>query len=418
MNDQPATGGFSGRIAAGIRRFFAFARFLVERLQEDKALLNASALAYTTLLALVPLTTVSVALFAAFPIGDRAIEQLQDFVFQNFVPAAGEVVQDHLDQFSGKAAKLGGPSFLFLIITSLLLMASIDRAFNDIWRVQQERRPLTKFLVYWAVITVGPLLMGLSVAVTSYLLSLPLLTGAAESIGAASWLLRLTPLLASTLAFTLLYSLVPLRRVPLGHAFAGGLTAALLFELAKRGFGAYLAYFPTYEAIYGALAAVPIFLVWIYLSWLVTLFGAELTFCLGVFRVQGGDRRPPVRRLADACAVLEALWRAQREGLGATTDELSVALRLPVEELESLLEDFGTWHWAAPVENGSWLLSRDMGALKLRDLYNGFELSLPRGRELEDLEQAGFGRLARIIGAADSELGKLMDVPLAELFEE
>lgn len=405
-------------ISAQIRRFVAFVRFLMERLQEDKALLNASALAYTTLLALVPLTTVSVAVFAAFPIGDRAIEQLQDFVFQNFVPAAGEVVRDHLDQFSGKAARLGGPSFLFLIITSLLLMASIDRSFNDIWRVQRERRPLTKFLVYWAVITVGPLLMGLSVAATSYLLSLPMLTGAAHSIGAESWLLRLTPLLASMLAFTLLYSLVPLRRVPVNHALAGGITAAILFELAKRSFGAYLAYFPTYEAIYGALAAVPIFLVWLYLSWLVTLFGAELTFCLGVFRMHGGVHRHPVRRLAEACAALEALWRAQREGLSVTTEALSIATKIPPEEMEGLLEDLGVRRWVMPVESGAWILSRDMSTLTLRDLYNDAEFSLPRMKDLDYLEERGFGRLSRNFSAADSELDKLMDVPLAELFEE
>jgi len=418
MNDRTAIAGMAGLLQARGRRFVDFLGYMQERMIEDKVLLNALALAYTTLLALVPLTTVSVAVFAAFPIGDRTIVQVQDFVFQNFVPAAGEAVQAHLDQFSGKAAKLGGSSFLFLIVTSLLLMASIDRAFNDIWRVKRQRRPLTKFLVYWAVITVGPLLMGLSLALTSYLLSLPFLTDAAESIGGTSRLLRIAPLLASTLAFTLLYLLVPLRRVSLRHALAGGVTAALLFELAKRGFGVYLAYFPTYEAIYGALAAIPIFLIWLYLSWLVTLFGAELTYSLESFRTLGGRPRSSIWRLADVYAVLAMLWQAQREGAASTAETLSASTRFPVEDMMVLLEGLSQANWVAVTENGGWVLSRDLGVLTLGDLYNGFELSLPREEDLDELRSMGQDALAGRMAITGPELRRIMAVPLAELFQE
>lgn len=398
------------------RRGAAFLRLLLQRLAEDKAMINAAALTFTTLLALVPLMTVSVAVLAAFPLGDRLGEQIQDFVFHNFVPAAGEVVQGYLEEFSGKAAKLTGPSFLFLVVTSLLMMASIDRAFNDIWRVQQPRRPVTKFLVYWAVITVGPLLMGLSVAVTSYLLSLPLLSDAADTLGGTSRLLRAAPLLASMLAFTLLFALVPLRRVPLAHAVAGGLTAAILFETAKQGFGAYLTYFPTYEAIYGTLATVPIFLVWIYLSWLVTLFGAELTYCLGICRAQGWTGSDSSSGLVDALTLVRALWQAQAAGRTESLEQLAARAGITAEAAESILERLAGQRWVASVEDGGWILARDVHVLRMNDLYNAGDFSLPRGRDLSALESLRFPGLVARLAAADEELAKAMDVPLTELF--
>lgn len=381
-------------------------------------MINAAALTYTTLLALVPLMTVSVAVLAAFPLGDRLGEQIKDFVFQSFVPTAGEVVQGYLEEFSGKAAKLTGPSFLFLVFTSLLMMASIDRAFNDIWRVQRSRHPVTKFLVYWAVITVGPLLMGLSVAVTSYLLSLPLLTGAADTLGGTSRLLQAAPLVASTLAFTLLFALVPLRRVPLRHALAGGVTAAVLFEVAKQGFGAYLTYFPTYEAIYGALAAIPIFLVWVYLSWLVTLFGAELTYCLGIRRTRDMARPDRGPRLLDAFVLVRALWQAQVAGRTDPLEHLAGRAGITAKTAETLLNCLAAQRWVATTEDGLWVLTRDLNMLRLRDLYNVGDLALPRDRDLAALDPLRLPRLAARLVAADEELAKAMDVPLTELFAD
>jgi membrane protein len=391
---------------------------LLRRLDEDKAMINAAALTYTTLLAMVPLMTVFVSVLAAFPVGDRLVEQIQDFAFQNFVPAAGDVVQGYLQEFSGKAAKLTGPSFLFLVLTSLLMMASIDRAFNDIWRVPRARPLLTKFLVYWAVLTVGPLFMGLSVAVTSYLLSLPLLTDAADNFGGTSRLLHLAPLLASMLAFTLLYALVPLRRVPLRHALAGGVAAAVLFELAKRGFGAYLTYFPTYEAIYGTLATVPIFLVWIYLSWLVTLFGAELAFCLGNPGSAGGGEAVAGERLVDAFALVQALWEAQVDGGSRSIEELGEQARLDPAAAEGLLRRLASHRWVTVTEQDDWVLTRDVSLLRLRDLYNIGGLSLPREPALPAISAAGMPRLAARFQVVDEELAKAMDVPVTELFEK
>lgn len=395
----------------------AFLRLLFVRLDEDEALIHASALTYTTLLALVPLMTVSLVVLAAFPVGEAVVERLENFVFENFVPAAGDAVRGYLSEFSAKASNLTGTSFLFLVVTSLLLMASIDRAFNDIWQVQRQRKAMTKFMVYWAVLTVGPLLMGLSLAATSYLLSIPILSGP-DAVVDTSRLLQVMPLLASALAFTLVYLLVPMRRVPVRHALVGGITAALLFEMAKRGFGMYLAYFPTYQAIYGALATFPIFLVWIFLSWLVTLFGAELTYCLGIRQHSRGPGHPAGERLADAVAFLEALWRAQLDGRSLSVEELSESGGISAATVDELVEGFASAHWIAAAEDGTWLLSRDPHMLTLADLYNLGGFSMPGPGQLADLSRVGRKSLSELLSRGRDELTETLDVPLTSVFRE
>ncbi len=207
---------------------------------------NAAALTYTTLLSLVPLMTVMLAVLSAFPVADRVNEIIQDFVFKNFVPTSGELLQQYLLEFSAKASSLTGTGAVFLVIVALMMMATIDRALNVIWEVQAKRSFASKFLIYWAVLSFGPVLIGASVLVTSYLVSLPILSEAASS-GMGRSLLGLTPVSASALAFTMMYAVVPNRRVRMGHALIGGIFAAVLFEMAKRGFAFYITQFPTYR---------------------------------------------------------------------------------------------------------------------------------------------------------------------------
>lgn len=415
MSDKdPAQQRFLG-LTRGWRDAPDFMLLLGRRIIEDKALLNAAALTFTTLLALVPLTAVSVAIFAAFPIGDRVLEQLQAFIFENFVPAAGLTVQQYLEEFSAKAAKLTGPGFLFLLITSLMLVASIDRAFNDIWRVQRKRRTLSKFLVYWAIITLGPLLMGLSVALTSYLFSLPLLGAGSGEQTLASRLIQWTPWLASSTAFTLLYALVPQHRVPLVHALVGGVTAALLFELAKKGFVTYLSFFKAYEVIYGALSVIPIFLVWVYLAWLVTLLGAEITYCLGASRLGEGRRQGPLFRLVDVISVFSVLWERRQEGEGWRLEALAARVAMPGHDLERLLQALAERNWVFLSDAHEWRLGRDLDSVRLADLYNDLPLSLPKKAEIDQFALSGFDGFVQWFSTADRELEKVMDVPLRDV---
>ena len=395
-----------------------FVRFLFKRFVEDQGLPNAASLTYTTLLSLVPLMTVSLAIFAAFPVSDRVAEQIQNFVFRNFVPASGELLQQYLQQFSQKASRLTGAGFIFLIIVALIMMANIDRAFNTIWRVQRKRGSLSMFIIYWSILSLGPLLIGISMAVTSYLVSIPLFSNTVETLGLKARLIGLMPILASAVAFTLLYAIVPNRKVPFRHALIGGFLAATLFELAKRGFVLYLTSFPTYQAIYGALAVIPIFLVWIYLSWVVILLGAEFSYCLGIFNDVLIDRgRERGQGFLLAFRILRELWLAQKSGSALSFSQLSdLMARVSDQRLEELLEQMREAKVVYRTEEGNWGLARRLSDLTLLDLFYLQPFALPESRWLQDADEPAEQALGSILKEVEQGLARAMDNSLHSIY--
>ena len=256
------------------------ARQVARRFIEDRCSRVAGALSFTTLLALVPLTAVMFALFSRFEAFESWMTMVQEFIYGNFVPASGEVVSKYLRKFAANAGKLTAWGLLFLVITSLMVMATIERVFNDIWHVPQTRKRLRRYLSYGALLILGPVLIGISLSFISYLVSLPLFSRRSPLSGLRALLLEAAPVVFECLAFWLLYTVVPNYRVRLGHALTGSLIATLLFEIAKHGFGFFVLRFTSYATIYGAVAALPVFLVWIYLSWTIILLGAVVTATL------------------------------------------------------------------------------------------------------------------------------------------
>ncbi|SFQ05816.1 membrane protein [Geopseudomonas sagittaria] len=243
-----------------------FVVHLVGRFFADRGPQSAAALTYTTLFAVVPLMTVTFVMLAAVPAFRDLGEPIQAFIFRNFVPSAGEQVQAYLRGFSTQARELTWLGVAVLVATALLTLHTIEDAFNHIWRVRRARRGLSSFLLYWAILSLGPLLLGLGFAAGTYVTSLQLISGPRALPGAGT-LIGLMPLLTGIAAFTLLYAAVPNTRVPLRHALLGGCFSALAFEVAKALFALYVSQFPGYQLIYGAFAAVPLFLLWIYLAW-------------------------------------------------------------------------------------------------------------------------------------------------------
>lgn len=405
------------RLPRSFTHVFPFLRLLVSRFLANNSLQYAAAMTYTTLLSLVPLIAVSIAVFSVFPVADKVSMAIQDFVFENFVPASGDVLQSYLDEFSSKAAGMTGTSFVFLIIVAVMLMGSIDQAFNRIWRVRRKRGLLKKFMVYWAALSLGPILMALSIAVTSYIISLPLLSdsGVFEP---ASKLLVFAPVAVSSFAFMLLYLLIPNRAVPFRHALAGGVVAGVLFELAKRGFGLYVTHFPTYEAIYGALATVPIFLVWLYLSWLVTLLGAEFTYCLSVYRYQKSrDEIYRGDRLLQVLQLIGRLWLAQQRGESLSLASLARDLNVHSEEsIEQLLIRMQKSRLVITTYRYEWALARDLSNLSLAGLYQALPMLMPQTDEIDLYNGPGEQAVKQLMHELLEQNQQMMDRSLEELF--
>ncbi len=346
------------------------------RFVEDRGVQTAGSLTFTTLLSMVPLITVALSLTTAFPVFDQAIGALQTYVVEHYLPDAAGVraITEQVSAFTEKAGRLTAIGLAFLLVTSLMLMLTIDEAMNRIFRVQRRRPLAQRVLMYWSVLTLGPLLIGGSLSMTSYMVGASL--GLMGDMGAVTTaVLRVVPFLFTVAALTMLYLVVPYRRIDLPHALVGAILAGILFELAKRGFAFYIAKFPTYTMIYGAFATVPIFLLWLYLSWLVVLVGATLTAMLPGYRAADVERhRSPGHDLLDALAVLAVLARGQSAGEVRSTNRIATRVRLMPYRCERVLERCSDLGWVAKTDRDGWLLTRDADDIRVADVYRAFVL--------------------------------------------
>lgn len=263
-----------------LRIRWSYFLFLKQRIIHDRLTVSAGYMAYITLLSLVPLVTVLLSVLSQFPIFSGAGETVQEFVIQNFVPAASDAVEGSLKEFISNTGKMTAVGSGFLFVASVMLISAIDRSLNYIWRVKKKRRPMYSFSLYWMILTLGPLLVWASLAATSYVTSLNIMDDEIVS-SFYRTLLGWLPIILSFSAFLGLYLLVPNKKIRVRHALVGAMSAGCLFEVSKVGFAQYITQFPSYEVIYGALAAVPILFVWIYLCWIIVLIGAEITASLG-----------------------------------------------------------------------------------------------------------------------------------------
>ncbi len=282
-------------ITAFLHTLGPFVLTVGRRFVKDRCSRVAGALAFTTVLAIVPLTMVSLSVLSVFPVFESWMTTVQGFVYGNFVPAASDVVSRYIQQFAANVGRLTVWGLLFLFVTAAMLIATIDNAFNDIWHVRRQRKLGRRITAYWAVTTLGPVLMGLSLTITSYVTSLPFIARESAFVGVRPVLFAIMPTVFEWATFMLLYTVVPNCPVRLRHAAVGAVIATVLFEIAKRAFGAFILSFPTYRAIYGAVAALPVFLIWIYLSWVITLLGAQVTATLPRWRVAPRVVKPEAR---------------------------------------------------------------------------------------------------------------------------
>ncbi len=326
---------------------------LRERFREDRLGLTASSLTFTTTIALVPLFTVALAIFTAFPMFGKLQVVLQRWLVDNLVPdAIARQVLGYLTQFARQASQLGGVGLVILLVTALALMLTIDRTLNGIWRVRRKRPLTQRILVYWAAISLGPLVLGASITMTSYAVGLSrgLAGGALSGLGL---LLDAVQFLIVAQGAAAMYHFVPYTRVKWAHAWAGGVFVSLAMELAKKLLVVYLANVPTYSVVYGTFATVPILLVWIYLVWVIVLLGAVIAAYLPIL-LSGVARRGLGAgwRFQLALETLRLLHQAREmTSRGQTAAQLAKALRVSALGIDSALEALVEIDWVARLDD-------------------------------------------------------------------
>jgi membrane protein len=337
---------------AAIRRL---AGFVGQRFGEDRVAQVAGSLTFTSVLSLVPLATVAFALFTAFPIFGSFQSSLQDFLSVHLMPPQiNDQIFKYLNQFAAKAKGLTTVGMIILFVTAVMTMLTVESAFNVIWRVKKARPIAQRVLVYWAIITLGPMLFGVSLSISSYLFARSVAFAGSHNLlpPMAEWLLSGISLPITAFGFTMIYVYMPNCKVEWRDALVGGVIAAVAFELVKRGFGFYIRRIPTYTAVYGAFAAAPVFLLWVYLCWIIALVGAMVTSALPAIRIGQYHRRAfPGSDLLDALEILARLVESREAGEpGYTALDLAKLARCDMDTSTRLIARLDALGWVGRLE--------------------------------------------------------------------
>ncbi|WP_419905630.1 YihY family inner membrane protein [Kiloniella sp.] len=362
-----------------------FVGYVFKRFGRDRGTRVAASLSYSSLLAIVPMMTIALALMSAFPGFQDSKGEIQASLLNNLLPSAELEIAEQLNSFVANANNMTAIGIVALAVTAIMLLYTISNSFNTIWRVQERRPIFNLILVYWALLTLGPLMLGASLTLSSYGFAVAQMADQSGYVSSA--LTAFIPIGLGCTAFTVLFLVVPNRPVLFFHALIGGMTTTTLFEILKSGFGLYLHYFPSYQAIYGALATIPIFLIWMYLSWMVVLLGAELTAALPERRaiLRKDIKREGIGdRLSLILALLQKLEKAGKNG--ATLKETIMMKGLPadLQATGEALNGLKDMHITERTGRGRWVLCRDLATVSLGDLLRELDLNYAPKRNWPD----------------------------------
>ena len=391
-------------------------RYLLRRYQEDRCSEIAAALVYMSLFALVPLLTVVYAIGSAVPTATNVQDQLQAFLVDNLLPEASQEVANYLSSFSQQAKKLTGVGIAILAATAVLMLRNVERAFNNIWRNRKNRGAVSSFLLYWAVLSLAPMLMGLGIGVQAYLFAAAHAVEDIDLLGVSTALLSALPFGLSVMGITALYMAVPNCAVPFRHAFIGGLFVAVAFAAAKAVFTAVIAN-SSYALVYGAFAAVPIFLLWLYITWTIVLLGAILVHSQSAYQTAAQAGRPILLKALD---VLFLLWRAQKNGkplgeLAILGNRDVIVDGLDSDSWRNIRDALIGANLITQNMQGQYLLSQDLHnvtVIAIKSLIN-HELPVPSpGQDAHPWQL----RAVELLSEQRTAQGELLDVSLDELF--
>ncbi|AMX02160.1 YihY family inner membrane protein [Microbulbifer thermotolerans] len=396
-----------------VRRWRRFFTSLWALFNEKNCRQSAAALTYMTLFAIVPLVTVSYSMLSLFPDFAGLESKLQEQIFSHFVPESGREVQEYISSFSSQAQRLTGVGIAILLVTAGLMLRNIEETFNAIWDIPRGRSGISSFLLYWAILSLGPILLGAGMAATTYLFSQKLFLPEGDTLGLLPIVLRVLPWIFTAIAFTLLFIAVPNCRVPLRHGLVGGVITAFAFEVAKYLFGLLVAR-SSVQVIYGAFAFVPLFLIWIYLMWIIVLAGCVLVRTLTAYHAATHGRS-----YSDVEATLVLLWalfKKYRRGLPLGEEDISRAGIKPAQwrHIRQVLQDHKL---ITQTERNDYVLARDLDSLSLMDLVEWLSPAPMAARSHCDLQRLPwYSAVEQRFAESRQYAGEQLSLGLGELF--
>ena len=366
------------------RVLWRFLCFVYQSFQQNKGLEVAKSLTYTSLFAVVPLITLMLSILSAFPSFQVFGSQIQEMIFDRLLPASSNELEGYISNFADQAKNLTWMGAVMLLVTSYFMLVNVERSFNHIWGVGELRKGLGSFLLYWSVLSLGPLLLGVGFAISSYITSLTLFERFSEFsdlFGARRVLLGMFPVLLTAGAFTLVYAAVPNCGVKLRHSIVGAIAVSLSFMVVKKVFTLSIAT-ASYQLIYGTFAAIPIFLLWLYVGWVVILLGANLVRAIPLFSTNNvSDEVHPSLLLL---ALLHKFWEKQKVGEELKVQEL-MDKQWPFRSIhiDALLNLLQQQKLVRPINHDEYLLVRDLGGVALWELLGSCPWAQPAAKDLD-----------------------------------
>jgi membrane protein len=382
--EQSSSTGQGGRLRHTATTVANFALYALRRFNSDGCFAASGALSYTTLVSLVPLAVIALGSLSSFPIFAPVRDQLLGLVMENFVPSIGSQAAWWFRAFADSATQTTAIGAAGIAATSILLLVTVEDQLNLIWRVTAPRPWVQRLLAYWTLITLGPLLIGISLSLSTYFEIAARQAGFGQQAldwFASSWLhglARAVPALLEFIALTLLYGLIPNCAVRWRDGALGAVIATLAIEILKIGFSIYIGATSFYSTVYGALAVIPIFLFWMYISWMAVLLGAVVAAALPNWRIDGWIGKGPAGgvRLGLALALIAALARAQRRGEARSTPALAEELGVATTVIDEHIKPLAEAGFAAHTQSGRWVLAWSPESATLHDLYGALHLPL------------------------------------------
>ncbi len=402
------------------KTWFQFILFVIRRFEADRCREQAGSLTYTTLFAVVPMLTVFLVIISSIKALEPARQQLQQMIYSNFLPKTSIAFDKAFNVFTDNSSNLTIIGVLFLFVTTVMMLTSIETVFNRIWRVQETRNGIIGFMRYWTIISLGPILLGSAFVISSTLASMNVLSNnfaGYEVDGTAVF--GLISFALTVLGFFILYWTIPNRSVPVRAAVIAALFGAITFELLKNLFGFVMANFTSYTIVYGAFAAIPIFLLWIFLSWNVVLLGVEISYALTAFHSGKVHTRHPILMILD---ILELFYKKQKTGQAVTDEEvLDILGRGEIERWPVYVQQLEKQNLIKCTDNNEYVLVRNLDHVDFWSFYTSLPYPLPRRLDVEHVhedDEVWMKKIGPALIESDEYLSAKLAIPLSTILDE